>query len=91
MTFPVRVEPCEGQFAAAVVGAPEVRGVGPSRDEAVAALKSQIAGRIAEGELFSVEVDAPGVSRLAGKYADDPTLRDICSEIYERRDAEVRG
>ena len=70
---------------------PEVRSVAPSRDEAIAALKSQIAGRIAQGELFSVEIEAGGVSRLAGKYADDPTLREICSEVYEQRDAEARG
>ncbi len=91
MTFPVHVEPCEGEFAAALVGAPEVRSVAPSRAEAIAGLKSQIAGRIAQGELVAVEVEAAGVTQLAGKYADDPTLRQICSEIYRRRDAEARG
>jgi len=91
MTFPVHVEACEGAFAATLVGAPEVRSVAPSRDQAIAALKSQIAGRIAHGELFSVEVEAAGVTQLAGTYDDDPTLPQLCSEIYKRRDAEARG
>ncbi|MEN6450215.1 MAG: hypothetical protein ABFC96_06975 [Thermoguttaceae bacterium] len=90
MTFPVHVEPCEGQFAAALVGAPEVRSVAASRDEAIAALKSEIAGRIAHGELFSMEVAEGGVSQLAGKYSDDPDLRAICTEVYGDRDAAAR-
>jgi hypothetical protein len=30
MTFPVLVEPCDGQFAAMLVGAPTIREVGPT-------------------------------------------------------------
>ncbi|GAG28379.1 unnamed protein product [marine sediment metagenome] len=91
MTFPVLVEPCEGRFVATLVGAPEVRVVAPTRDEALAALRNQITRRVAQGELSSVEVAAGGISDFAGRYADDPVIRQICSEVYEQRDAEAHG
>ena len=91
MTFPVHLEPCEGRFAATLVGAPDVRVVAATRDEAISALKSQIAKRVAQGELFSVEVGPAGATELAGSYATDPSIRQICSEAYENRDAETQG
>ena len=91
MTFPVHVEPCEGRFAATLVGAPEVRVVASTRDEAISALKNQISQRVAQGELFSVEVGAVGVAELAGKCAADPSIRQICDDAYAERDAETRG
>ena len=90
MTFPVVVEPCDGQFAATLVGAPDVRVVGPTRADAIAALRAEIAHRIGRGELLSLEVDTVGAADLAGKYAEDPTLRQICADAYQRRDAEPR-
>jgi hypothetical protein len=91
MTFSVHLEPCEGQFAATLVGAPEVRAVATTRDEAISALKGQITQRVVQGELFSVEVGPIGVAELAGKYAADPSLRQICFEAYENRDAKASG
>jgi hypothetical protein len=89
MTLPVLITPCEGQFAAALAGMPEVRGVGASRDDAVAALRADVLERSEKGELVWLEIDTPGVLGLAGRYADDPTLRDIRDEIYRQRDAEM--
>jgi len=89
MTFPVLVEPCEGQFAAVLVGAPQVRVVGSTREGAITALKMEIARRVGRGELLSLEVAGAGVTELAGKYADDATLREICAEAYRQRDAEI--
>jgi hypothetical protein len=44
------------------------------------------------GSFGNVEVEPnvgrQGVGGLAGKYRDDPTLRAICEEAYERRDSE---
>ncbi len=90
MTFPILIEPYDGQFAASLVGMPNVRVVGPTRSQVLDALKGEIAQRIALGELLSLEVDAVGVSGLAGKYSTDPTLRTICEDAYHRRDAERR-
>ena len=88
MTFPVLVEACDGQFTASLVGVPNVRVVGPTRSQAVEALKAVIEHRIALGELLSLEIDAIDVSSLAGKYNADPTLRAICDDAYQMRDAE---
>lgn len=88
MTFPVLVEACDGQFAASLVGVPQVRVVGLTRSQAIEALKAVIEHRIALGELVSLDVETIGASSLAGKYKADPTLRAICAEAYQLRDAE---
>jgi hypothetical protein len=82
MTFPVLVVPHEGQYSAVLAGAPEIRALGATRDEAVTALRTEIAQRLKRGELYWLELDAPGIASLAGRYADDPTLRGICEEAY---------
>jgi predicted RNase H-like HicB family nuclease len=88
MTFPVVVEACDGQFAASLVGAPRVRVVGSTRSQAIDALKVVLEQRIALGELVSLDIKTIGVSTLAGKYEADPTLRAICEEAYQLREAE---
>ena len=60
MTFPVLVEPCDGQFAASLVGAPTTRAVGPTRAEALAALQADLAQCLARGELVSLELAPTG-------------------------------
>lgn len=92
MSFPVLVESENGHFVASLLGASDLRVVEPTRDEAVAALKTELQQRIQKGELLSVEVGESaniGVSDLAGKYKDDPTLREICEQAYQLRDAET--
>jgi hypothetical protein len=91
MTFPVLVEPCDGQFAAVLVGAPSIRAVGTTRTEALAALQADLARRMARGELVSLELVPTGMSGLARKYPIDPTLREICNEAYRMRDAELQA
>lgn len=88
MTFPIVVEPCDGQFAASLLGEPKVRVVGRTRSQALDALKTEIEHRVAIGELLSLEIDTIGVTDLAGKYQTDPTLRTICSDAYQNRDAD---
>lgn len=90
MTFPIVVEPCDGQFAASLVGEPKLRVVGRTRSQALDGLKSEIEHRVALGELLSLEIDTIGVLDLAGKYQADPTLRAICVETYAERDSERR-
>ena len=88
MTFPIVVEPCDGQFAASLLGEPKVRVVGRTRSQALDALKTEIEHRVAIGELLSLEINTIGVTDLAGKYQTDVTLRTICSEAYEKRDSD---
>jgi hypothetical protein len=90
MTFPVSVHPLNGQFEAALVGAPDVRATAPTRAEALAALESAITERLDQGELVALEVPRRGLAGLFGKYRDDLTLREICEVAYQERDADVR-
>jgi hypothetical protein len=88
MSFPIFVEAVNGQFAASLIGAPNVRVVKPNRAQAIAGLKAEIQQRVALGELLSIEIEAVSISSLAGKHRSDPTLRQICDEAYQLRDAE---
>lgn len=90
MTFPVLVRPAGGQFEATLVGAPDVRATASTRDQALAALGSAIEKRLDRGELVALEVRRRGLAGLFGKYQDDPTLRGICAETYQERDADVQ-
>ncbi len=89
MTFSVIVSPLEDRFTAALVGEPEVRAVGRTREAAIAALKAEVRQRVECGELIALDFDSVGITSLAGKYRDDPTLEDICAEAYRERDAET--
>jgi hypothetical protein len=90
MTFPVIVHPCQGQFEAALVGAPDVRATAATREEALSALESAIAQRLDKGELVALDVRRRGLAGLFGKYRDDPTLREICEAAYQKRDADMQ-
>jgi hypothetical protein len=89
MTFPVCIEAHNGNFTATLLGSPNLRAEGATRDQALERIKGIIAERMRHGELVFVEVSSPGLLGLAGKYADDPTLSDICEEAYRARDAEL--
>jgi hypothetical protein len=91
MTFPILVESYHGQFAAKLVGEEGTRVVRSTRDEALAAMTAEIQQRVERGELVSVEIPRRGVSAVAGKFADDPTLKRICANIYADRDGERDG
>ena len=60
-----------------------------TREEALAKLESAISTRLDKGELVALEVRR-GLAGLFGKFRDDPTLRGICDEAYNERDAELQ-
>jgi hypothetical protein len=91
MTFPVFVEPWDGQFAAILVGAPTIRVVGSTRAEALVALQADLAQRLTHGELVSLELPPVGVLGLAGHYRTASTLWDLCAKAYRRRDTEFQA
>ena len=88
MTFPIVVEARDGQFAASLAGVPTVSVNGPTRSQAIKALKKELEHRVALGELLSLDIETIGVSSLAGTYESGPTLRTICDEAYHLRDTE---
>lgn len=91
MTFPVWVEARRGQFAASLAGVPDLVAIASTRSQAIASLREEVRQRIELGELMSLDIETTGVSRLAGSYSDDPTLEDICDEVYRQRDHESKA
>lgn len=89
MTFPVMIEASDERFTASVLGAPTVRAEAPTRDQAIALVKKALTKRVRQGELIFLDIEVDGVSSLAGRFASDPTLREICEEAYRLRDAEL--
>lgn len=65
-----------------------MRVVETTRGQALATLRIQLQQRVAQGELLALEIEPVGLSTLAGKYQDDPTLLEICEQAYQLRDAE---
>jgi hypothetical protein len=63
-----------------------LRCVGPSRDEAIQALQRQLTAKISAGELINLDVGLVGLSGLAGRFRNDPSLLEIRDEIYRDRD-----
>ena len=88
MSFPVSVEAQNGHFVAPLIGVPGLRVVENTYAQALASLRAAIQHRVTQGEFVALEIDAIGVSTLADKYQDDPTLPEICAEAYQLRDAE---
>ena len=86
MTFPISVHALDGQFRASLVGEDTVFAVGATREEAIAAVESEIARLVESGELVSLDVKKNGLPELFGKYADDEDLTKICEEAYADRD-----
>lgn len=86
MTFAVLLTPENGHFTASLVGAPEVRVTGDSRELALNALSEQISRRVADGELTTLEVPVDDLATIVGRFADDPTLQEICDDAYRARD-----
>lgn len=88
MTLPILIHSTAGQFTASLVGMPDLYCSRPSKSEAIAALQQELQRKISAGELVNLDVTPGGVTGLAGRFADDETLRDICTEIYRERDAD---
>ena len=88
MTLSILIEQTNGRFTATLAGAPSVSGVAETRSGAVAALETEVRRRLIAGELTTIEIETQGISHLSGRFADDPSLREICADAYAARDAE---
>lgn len=90
MSFPVLIQQQNGDFVAMLLGAPSVRVTSPTRALAIAEMQGVLQERIVEGEIVLLDLPSQGIMALAGKYRDDPTLQEICDEIYQERDGEPK-
>lgn len=92
MNVAVWVEQQNGKCVASVLGAPQLRAVGDTRERAVAALRSEVETHLSAGELLFLDVEPQGLLALAGKYQNDPlwieSWKEIEAEIYRQRDEE---
>ncbi len=89
MTIPVLVTVLEDRFEAVLVGTPEVRGQGLSRNDVIESLKAELVERTQRGDLVWVDFEPPQRHQVAGSFADDDTLPELCAEIYRQRDADL--
>lgn len=90
MSLPILIEAVNGKFSASLVGSSRVTVTESTKMQALASLKTMLAQRFQQGDLLFLELgEIVGVTGLAGKYANDPTLMDICDEAYQMRNAEL--
>jgi hypothetical protein len=75
---------------ATLVGSPDVRVSAPTREEALAEIRTILQTRVRHGDLVFVETPLEGIAAFAGKYRDDPSLTQIREYIYLARDAEPK-
>ena len=87
MTVPVWVEQSNGKFTATVLGAPQVKAEGVTKEQAVAAVTAQLQSRMTAGEVVLISVPAPVPAR---RYTDEEieAMREMTAEIYRERDAQ---
>lgn len=62
-----------------------MRVTGGSQKLALSALSEQISRRVGSGELMTLEVPGEDISAVVGRFADDPTLQEICDDTYRER------
>lgn len=87
MTFPIRVEQQNGKFTASVLGSPQVKAEGATKEQAVAAIRAQLQNRMAAGEVVLVNVPTPLPFRQVSPE-EAAAWRELCEEIYRERDAQ---
>jgi hypothetical protein len=87
MTVPIGIEQTNGKFTATVLGAPQVKAEGATKEQAVAAVTAQLQSRMTAGEVVLVNVSAPLPFRQVSPE-DAAAWRELCEEIYRERDAQ---
>lgn len=88
MTVPVWVEQSNGKFTATIIGAPQVKAEGSTKEQAVAAVTAQLSARVTSGEVVLVNVPNPPTPRREITAEEAEIMREMCAEIYRERDAQ---
>lgn len=78
----------DGLFSATVVGVPDCTAEGMTQEEALTKATTALRARLAEGRLFTVEVEEASAQKTAnpwleihGSLRNDPTFDDFLAEI----------
>jgi hypothetical protein len=88
MTVPVWVEQSNGKFTATVLGAPQVKAEGATKEQAVAAVTAQLRDRVTTGEVVLVDVPPAPLPFRQVSPEEAAAWRELCEEIYRERDAQ---
>lgn len=89
LTYDVLIEPeKDGGFSAAVIGLPNCRATGATKEEALTRLGQLLTARLQEAEIVSLEIE-PSTEhpwmKFAGKYKDDPQFEQMLEYIEANR------
>ena len=90
MTYQVVVEPLsQGSYAASVLGWPECRAQGASRQEALTRVRNMFTARLAQVEILPLEIEPPKDEnpwlKFAGMFEDNPLFDEVLQEIEDYR------
>lgn len=93
MEYQVLVEAnSHNAFIASIIGMPDCVAEGQTEEEAIANAKAVLEGRLAQGKIVTIEVEAINSNksdnpwiRNFGCFKDDPTFEDFQAEIEAYR------
>lgn len=86
----IREEP-EGQFTAALLGAPDIQATAATREEAAEQVHALLETHMNQGSIVAIEMPRQHpLMQLAGIYKDDPSFDDFLEEIRKFREEEDR-
>ena len=90
MTIPVWVEQQNGRYTATVLGAPQLRANGPTREEAISALRAAVAEHRDRGQLVMLDAYGLTAAELAARppltSEEEEAWREVVAGIYRERD-----
>lgn len=88
----------EGHYTATVLGLPDCKAEGGTRQQALTRLRDSVIARLSKAEIVPMEIETTDSThpwlRLAGKYKDDPQFDQVLAyiEAYRRElDAETEA
>lgn len=99
LTYDVLIEPQkDGGFSAIVIGLPECKAEGTTKEEVLTKLRQLLQARLEKAEIVSLEIEPPKKEhpwmKLAGMFEDDPQFDEMLKYIEEYRqelDAEMEA
>jgi hypothetical protein len=84
----VREEP-DGQFAAELLGAPDIRATAATREAAIEQVRAQLQYEVNVGSIVAIETPQQNpIMKFAGIWKDDPDFDDYLEEIRKSREEE---
>ncbi len=90
LTYDVLIEnEQDNRVIATVMGLPECKATGATKEEALTSLRKLLSARLAKAEIVSVEIEPPSSEnpwmKLAGKYKEDPHFDKMLAHIEDYR------